>query len=195
VPEPGRRAVPHLTTHWSRPPTASAALPPLAAAHRGRQASSNPRMATRVPFDPSYTALVGTAVYVFAYYEWAVIYLIQQFKPDFVSRYCRAAPMTSGQVKRELEAILNDAATVYTKVSRAELVACCSRFASLIDKRNALIHAHPITDTDGATILNYQTKVDRPLPDMKWPAASVEQVLQEFDAAACEANALLHCLL
>ncbi len=42
-------------------------------------------MQNRVPFDPNYTALVGTAVYVFAYYEWAVIYLIQQFKPGFVA--------------------------------------------------------------------------------------------------------------
>lgn len=152
-------------------------------------------MQTRVPFDPSYTALVGTAVYVFAYYEWAVIYLIQQFKPGFVARYCRGAPMTSGQVKRELEAILNDTAMVYAKVSRAELEVCCNRFASLIDKRNALIHAHPITDTDGSQILNYQAKVDRPLPDMKWPMSIVSQVLQEFDAAACDANALLYRLL
>ena len=151
-------------------------------------------MATLVPFDPGYTALVGTAVYVFAYYEWAVIYLIQQFKPGFVSRYCRGTPMTSGQVKRELEGILNDASTVYTEVSRAELDAYCNRFASLIDKRNALIHAHPITDTDGSQILNYQAKIDRPLPDMKWPIPSVEQVLQEFDSAACDANALLHRL-
>jgi hypothetical protein len=152
-------------------------------------------MQTRVQFDPSYTALVGTAVYVFAYYEWAVIYLIQQFKPGFVACYCRGAPMTSGQVMRELEAILNDTATVYARVSRAELEVCCNRFASLIDKRNTLIHAHPITDTDGSQILNYQAKVDRPLPDMKWPMSTVSQVLQEFDAAACDANSLLHRLL
>ena len=152
-------------------------------------------MATRVPYDPSYTALVGAAVYVFAYYEWAVIYLIQQFKPGFVARYCRGGPMTSAQVKRELQTILDDKATIYTHVSRAELVACRNRFALLIDKRNALIHAHPITDTDGSKILNYQTRVDRPLPDMKWPVATVSGALHEFDAAACEANALLHRLL
>ena len=152
-------------------------------------------MPIRVPFDPNYTALVGTAVYVFAYYEWAVIYLIQQFKPGFVVRYCRGAPMTSGQVKRELESILNDAAIVYTRVSCTELQTCCNLFASLIDKRNSLIHAHPITDTDDSQILNYQARVDRPLPDMKWPVAAVNEALQEFDAAACDANALLHRLL
>jgi hypothetical protein len=152
-------------------------------------------MPVRVPYDPNYTALVGTAVYVFAYYEWAVIYLIEQFKPGFVARYCRGAPITSGQVRRELESLLNNTGTVYTKVSRAELQDCCNLFANLIDKRNALIHAHPITDTDGSQILNYQAKVDRPLPDMRWPVATVKEILREFDAAACDANALLHRLL
>lgn len=152
-------------------------------------------MATRVPLDSNYTALIGTAVYVFAYYEWAVIYLIQQFKPGFVARYCRGAPMTSCQVKRELETILKDVGIVYTRVSRAELQTCCDMFANLIDKRNALIHAHPITDTDGSQILNYQARADRPLPDMKWPVASVNEFLKEFDGAACDANALLHRLL
>lgn len=103
--------------------------------------------------------------------------------------------MTSGQVKRELEGVLSDPTTVFTAVSRPELRACCDRFASLINKRNALIHAHPITDADGGQVLNYQTRADRPLPDMKWPAAAVEQAIQEFDSAACDANAMLHRLL
>lgn len=152
-------------------------------------------MSTRVPFDPDYTALVGKAVYVFAYYEWAVIYLIEQFKPGFVTRYCRGAPMTSGQVKKELEAIVGGAAIVHTKVSKDELRAACSRFADLIDKRNALIHAHPITDRDGSQILAYQTRTDRPLPDMRWPVATVQEALEQFDAAACDTNDLLHRLL
>jgi hypothetical protein len=152
-------------------------------------------MPIRVPFDPNYTSLVGTAVYVFAYYEWAVIYLIEQFKPGFVSRYSRETPMTSGRVQKELESVLGDPTVTYTAVSRAELQDACDRFAQLVEKRNALIHAHPITDSDGSQILSYQGKVDRPLPDMKWPVALVQSILQEFDAAACEANDLMHRLL
>ena len=150
---------------------------------------------TRVPYDSQYSALVGTAVYVFAYYEWAVIYLIQQFKPGFVARYCRGAPMTSGGVKKELEAILANPTTNYTAVTAAELEACFQEFARLIDRRNALIHAHPITDRDGSQILNYQAKVDRSLPDMKWPVSEVEAAITEFDIAACSANDLVHRLL
>jgi hypothetical protein len=103
--------------------------------------------------------------------------------------------MTSGLVRREFESILNDPATDYTKITRPELKTCCDLFASLVEKRNALIHAHPITDTDGSQILNYQTGPDRPLPDMKWPIVTVDMVHQEFDAAACNANALLYRLL
>jgi hypothetical protein len=151
-------------------------------------------MANRVPFDPHYVARVGAAVYVFAYYEWVVIYLIEQFEPGFVARYCRGGgrPMTSGAVCGKLESLLSDQATSYTMVSRVELEACCARFSSLVEKRNALIHAHPITYSDGSQVLNYQANVNRPLPDMKWPLAEVETALREFDAAACNANELLH---
>jgi hypothetical protein len=152
-------------------------------------------MQTRVQHDPAYTALIGAAVYVFAYYEWAVIYLIRQFKPGFVARYSRGAPMTSGRVKAGLSSILNDPTVSYTEVSKSEMQACHDEFSRLIDERNALIHAHPITDKDGSQILNYQTRPDRSLPDMKWPASEVEMTIQEFDAAACSANALLHRLM
>ncbi len=103
--------------------------------------------------------------------------------------------MTSGVVKRELEAVLADQQTAYAVVPKAELQACHDEFARLVEKRNALIHAHPITDHDSAQILNYQARIDRPLPDMKWPVAEVEVTIREFDAAACNANALLHRLL
>lgn len=152
-------------------------------------------MPLRIPFDPDYTALLGRATYVFAYYEWAVIHLIEQFRPGFLNRYCRGKPMTSGDVKRALEEIMKDSAISCMRISREELRACCISFATLIEKRNALIHAHPITDTDGGQVLYRQARPDRPLPDMKWSKEDVEHVLYEFDAAACEANVLLHrCL-
>jgi hypothetical protein len=82
----------------------------------------------------------------------------------------------------------------FAKVSKAELQTCCDEFEELIVKRNALIHAHPITDADGSQILAYQTKTTKPVPDMKWPIAEVEAIIQKFDAAACRAGTLLDCL-
>lgn len=146
---------------------------------------------TRVPVDDSYVALVGKAVYVFAYYEWTIIYIIEYLKSGFVHKYSRGRPLTSGDVRQELQDTINDQLGSVSKVSDAELQACCNEFSALIVKRNALIHAHPITDADGSQILAYQTKVTKPLPDMKWPGIEVEAIVQEFDAAACSAGSLL----
>jgi len=146
---------------------------------------------TRVPVDDSYAALVGKAVYGFAYYEWMIIYAIDYLRSGFVSKYARGDSMTSGRVREALQHTLDSPHVSFAKVSKAELQACCDEFEKLIVKRNALIHAHPITDSDGSQILAYQTKGTKPLPDMKWPKAEVESIIREFDAAACGAGVLL----
>ncbi|MBU2739379.1 hypothetical protein [Acidithiobacillus concretivorus] len=99
--------------------------------------------------------------------------------------------MTSGNVRQELQNTINSPLVSFAKVTQTELQACCDEFEMLIVKRNALIHAHPITDTDGSQILAYQTKITKPLPDMKWLRPEVEAIIQEFDAAACRAGVLL----
>lgn len=152
-------------------------------------------MRIRTPYDPQYTALVGTAVYIFACYEWSIIYLIDQFKPGFVGRYSRGKPMTSGAVKKELQSIIKDPNTSYSDVPKAEIAACYDEFDKLVDLRNALIHAHPVTDYAGSQMLNYQTSVDRNIPDMKWSESRIRSAIQEFDEAAHSANKLLHRLL
>jgi hypothetical protein len=146
---------------------------------------------TRVPVDDSYAALVGKAVYVFAYYEWTIIYAIDYLRSGFVSRYSRGDSMTSGNVRQELQDTINSSLVSFAKVTKSELQTCCDEFERLIVKRNALIHAHPVTDSDGSQILAYQSKSTKPLPDMKWPKDEVELIIKEFDAAACNAGILL----
>ena len=102
--------------------------------------------------------------------------------------------MTSGNVCQELQDTISNPQISFAKVSKAELQACCDEFKKLIDKRNALIHAHPITDSDGSQILAHQTKVTKPLPDIKWPRTEVESIIQEFDVAACRADELFERL-
>jgi len=148
-------------------------------------------MTTRVPVDNQYAALVGKAVYVFAYYEWTIIWIIEYLEPGFVGGYSRGNPMTSGAVQKRLQDVTNNLLTNYTNISRQELQACCDAFGSLIVKRNALIHAHPCTDADGAQILAYQTKTSKPLCDMKWPKEEVIRIISEIDAAACNAAVVL----
>ncbi len=149
---------------------------------------------TRAPLDDTYVALVGKAVYVFAYYEWTLIYIIEYLRNGFVGEYSRGKQLTLGNVRDELQNTINNLPSSFQNVSISDLQKICDDFEQLIIKRNALIHAHPITDTDGAQILAYQTKVTKPLPDMKWPKTKVASILTAFDAAACRAGSFLEHL-
>jgi len=141
----------------------------------------------RVPFDEAYVTLLGRAIYAFAYYEWAIIWIVEHFEPGFVRRYSRGKAMTSMPVARKFKKVLDVPMFVFASVSKQELGAVQSRFEALVHRRNALVHAHPCTDEDGAQILTYQGEVGKPLPDMRWPVGEVEALLIEIDDAACEA--------
>ena len=144
-----------------------------------------------MPFNADYVNLVGTAVYLFSYYEWTIIYIIERLKPGFVAEYSREKTMTSGVVSDRFNRALKQDAGSHD-VDGAALRFCSDEFAGLVDKRNALIHAHPITDLDGAQILNYQGNPSKTISDMKWQDVDIKELVEEVDAAACRANKLLH---
>lgn len=146
---------------------------------------------TRVPVDDKYAALVGKAVYVFAYYEWTIVHIIECLECGFVSNYSRGKQLGSADVRCKLQKEINKLSSSFRNVSVSDLQKVCDDFEKLIVKRNALIHAHPITDADGSQILAYQTMVTKPLPDMRWPKEEVELILAAFDAAACQAGSVL----
>ena len=148
-------------------------------------------MHIRVPFDKGYVRLVGIAVYLFAYYEWIIIYIVERLEPGFVAEYCREQTMTSRVVYNRLKQALNQD-TGGHGVDKTAMECCRDEFDVLIYKRNALIHAHPITDIDGTQIFNYQGKLSKPIPDKKWGTKDIKGFIEEIDAAACRANNLLH---
>ena len=152
-------------------------------------------MNTRVPLDDDYVKLVGTAVYLFSYYEWAIIYAVERLEPGFVPEYCRKhwRGMTSGAVStrfmRAVERYAGDKG-----VEKTELECCWLTFDHLVQKRNALVHAHPITDDDGAQILNYQTSPTNQMSDMKWKVPSLQEFIHEVDVAACRIGEMFETL-
>lgn len=150
----------------------------------------NHHTTTRIPVDDDYAALVGKAVYVFAYYEWTIIWIIEHLTSGFVHEYSRGKPITSGGVKSRFKTAISNLQTNQRNVSATELNSCLNTFSKLVEKRNALIHAHPCTDKDGAQILTYQTQTSKLLTDMKWPSHEVENIISEIDEAACEAGAV-----
>ena len=148
-------------------------------------------MNARIPFDPQYVQSIGKAVYFFAYYEWTIIYVIERLCPGFVKEYSRDRKMTSGQVAERFKRELRKGTAVVSEL-RPGLDTCYDEFASLIPRRNALIHAHPITDTPaGAQILNFQGGLSEAIADMKWNSDAVECFIMDVSRASTKASTLL----
>lgn len=147
-------------------------------------------MKLRVPFDPDYVALLGKAIYLFAYYEWIIIYIIEKLDSGFLKTYSRGErPLTSGNVGQRFGDAIR-ASCGLPPEDRKALDVCADEFRELIPRRNALVHAHPITDTDGSQILSYQTSPARSLPDVKWDEVSIKDFLIAADAAVGRAASL-----
>ena len=152
-------------------------------------------MNIRIPFDDEYVRLVGTAIYVFLYYEWRVIYLIETLSSGFVAQYSRGRPLPSGRVAEKLKELL-DARRDLTVPDLNELRRCSTDFSALVPLRNALIHAHPITDqADGAQILNYQgRRATHQISDMKWTNEEIETLIRDIATANARAGKLFERL-
>ena len=103
---------------------------------------------TRTPVDDSYAALIGKAVYVFAYYELTIIYAIDYLRSGFVSKYCRGESMTSGTVRRELQDTINSPHVSFSKVSKSELQACCDEISEP-DSQEKCFDSRPPCDRHG----------------------------------------------
>ena len=148
-------------------------------------------MKIRVPFDENYVRLLGKAIYLFSYYEWTIIYLVEQLQSGFVEKYSRGKPMTSGGVLNAFKAAMKPAQNELCG-NKAALQDCFNEFDRLKPKRDALVHAHPITDIDGAQILNYQGELSKPISDLKWDEEKVCDFARDIDAAVCRASELFH---
>ena len=150
-------------------------------------------MNIRTPYNEKYVKSLGLAVYLFASYEWNIIYIIERLEPGFVTEYCRKNPMTSWKVWKRLEKALEQDTGCHN-VDKMEMESCCKEFGILIIKRNALIHAHPITDIDGAQILNYQGELSKLISDKKWKIEEIDEFTEEIDLASSKANNIQHGL-
>ena len=150
-------------------------------------------MKIRVPFDENYVSQIGKAVYLFSYYEWTIIYLVEQLQPGFVKSYSRGKPMTSGDVLKAFKKAIKQAPSDYYGNNTA-FWDCFNEFKRLKPKRDALVHAHPITDIDGSQILNYQGEPKKLISDLKWDKGKVCDFIRDVDAAACRAGELFYKL-
>ena len=139
---------------------------------------------TTIPLDLDYVALVGQAMYAYAYYEWTIIYTTQHLQPsmEFVKSYCRDHEIytSSSVLKKFRQAHENPEITLNTQ-QRKDLKECAEDFKELIDFRNALAHGHPVTDVNGEQVLSYHANVQRNITDLKWTNDEVIEFIKNID--------------
>ena len=80
-------------------------------------------MKIRVPFDENYVSQIGKAVYLFSYYEWTIIYLVEQLQPGFVKKYSREKTMTSNDILKKFKSALEPASNDLMETRRSLRIA------------------------------------------------------------------------
>ena len=134
----------------------------------------------RLPMDEEYIKWLGVAVYSFAYMEGTVIDIYRFLDDSFAQKYFRAEKgITSGQLKNHFESFLNKNKSslvlpVGVKIQDIETV--FNEFHDLTERRNALIHAHPVTLPSGGEGLAFQTgKPKAKEKDVVWELNVIKQ--------------------
>jgi len=117
--------------------------------------------------------------------------LIEYLEPGFVSEYCRKKNLTSKIVAKRLESVINKNLT-HSLIDKLRI--CHSEFFYLAERRNALLHAHPITSKDGEQILNYQGIMSKKHHDILWAKAEITSFLFNIDQAEVKAAKILDLL-
>lgn len=96
--------------------------------------------------------------------------------------------MTSGQVAKRGEEIL-EKETISNggidDMDAARIRPCLAQFRQLVDGRNSLIHAHPMTDLDGSQVLKHQGKHGR--GGLTWARQEIDEFAVQISEAACAA--------
>ena len=132
------------------------------------------------PVDDQYVALIGRALYNFAYAEWEVIYLGSLLLPAFLNR---EAGNDSHTIAREF--------SLLSQVEHfPELIDIANRFAAAEEKRMALLRATPITGPLGAQILEDSGQ----FPVQQWDLQTVTSFTLELETLATDADALYYKL-
>lgn len=140
-------------------------------------------MKDNIQYYKCYVYHLGLAVYTFSYYETLIIDICAVLDQNFRDKYYRKKSMTSGFLNKEL----NDLIKTSPKDNRDALFVMSQDFRALIEKRNALIHAHPIY----GNILNYQTNVEKiGINDYTWSLKDIEYFIDVLGTKIYEAASL-----
>lgn len=148
-------------------------------------------MNLRIPYEEAYVSLLGQAVYFFGYYEKLIVECVDYLNDGFAAACSRDSAFTAGSVAKRFR---EEIAKLVDSAKKESLKGLSKEFDGLVAKRNALIHARPITDSEGAQTFAYQGKVTTPFADFWWSTDKLREVIEDFDAASCRAADVLEQL-
>lgn len=135
----------------------------------------------RVPTDDAYFHSVGLAMICFARLEWDAVWCCEKITSGYLQTVGRK---TAGQIAADLVKLASphpNAAVV------ASLAGPAAEFKRLVVRRNDLMYANPATAPNGDQRL-FRGSVE-------WTIADIDDLADEFAAAAGPLNHHLHHLL
>lgn len=133
----------------------------------------------RQPFAATYADAIGRAALCFATCEWNVVWCCERIAPGQLSRIVRDE-LTAGKIAKDF---LNLTRNMPPSKFREELKAVASRFASLVQVRNDILHGKPCTGPSGETRLSAGKVLEM---------TDLEDSADDFSSCSIEVNRLLH---
>jgi hypothetical protein len=131
----------------------------------------------RTPYDSGYVAAIGRAIYVFAIYEWNVVYTIERLRPGFLRRWRFGKnPMTAGTVGKKFKNAVGESSDL-TRPLTLKLKEAAKTFMEFVDERNELVHAHVYSEQDRRQQLIYHGK-DK---TRTWSVAEIDDLAHRFE--------------
>jgi hypothetical protein len=136
------------------------------------------------PCDPQYIEALGLAVHNFAWLEYHVIWVIEELEPNYWEAYASKAK-TAGALADDFDRVIKEHAKGHA--IEAELRDVSNEFPRLKYFRDKLLHAIPMTGSDGRR-LHHLTR------DIAWSLDRVRQAATEFATGAESAQAVFQKL-
>lgn len=143
----------------------------------------------RIPVEERYLNAVGRATYNFAYLEWAIVWIAEKLNPGYVNSVrgktagCIAADFESAVLRQSIDPGLKN-----------RLATLASNFKALVEQRNGLVHANPMTATGGEQRLRDSSKPKK-RDAFEFAESDILKLASEFELAAIEANEIFHSAL
>jgi hypothetical protein len=141
----------------------------------------------RTPYDSDYVTAIGRALYIFAIYEWNVVWTIEKLHPGFLDEWrFREKRMMAGAIGRKFIKVVSESAEVFRALGSG-FEEAAKAFHGFVDERNELVHAHVYSEPNGTQQLIYQRKSK----NRTWSIAEIDALSHRLE----ESSSVLRCLM